>query len=144
MGPWIRALIGDAQPFHGWWAPVAQRHKKGGEGRSTRHEVYLRGGAANDGNTATGHRRLCTVATATALSPLGFTAPPTSNLMASSSSTKAADGLHLRNLSPSPSFSLFLVLVYVLGFYTSSNVSRYARSMASDPVMFYQWYQSSN
>ena len=41
LGPWIRALIGGAQPFHGWWALVAQRHKKRGGGWGTRHEVHL-------------------------------------------------------------------------------------------------------
>ena len=36
--PWIRALIGGAQPLHGWWAPVAQHHKRevGAEARGTR------------------------------------------------------------------------------------------------------------
>ena len=29
IGPWSRALIGGAQPFYGWWAPVALRYKEG-------------------------------------------------------------------------------------------------------------------
>ena len=41
LGPWIHTLIGGAQPFHAWWAPVAQRHKKGGGGQGIRHEVHL-------------------------------------------------------------------------------------------------------
>ena len=135
LGLWIHALIGGAQPFHGWWAPVTQHHKKGGGGQGTRHEVHLsrqtphlqslnpnrsKRGAASEGKTATRHRRLCTAATATTLSPSVFTAPPSSNPMASSSSTKAIDGLHLLNPYLSLTLSVNLVSSRI---YISSNVS---------------------
>ena len=76
----------------------------------------LRGGAASDGKTATGRRRLCTVATVTAPSPSGFTVPLSINPMASSSSTKAVDDLHLLNPYLSLTLSVNPVLVRVLGF----------------------------
>jgi len=75
IGPLIRVLIRGAQPFHGWWPPVAQRHKNGGGGRGTRHEIHLRrhnatyiltlsctreGALPVTKSTATGHRHLCT------------------------------------------------------------------------------------
>ena len=113
LGHWIRALIGGAQPFHGWWAAIAQRHKKGGGGRGIVHEVHLsrqtphlqylnpsqsrEGALPAMGSSATSHRRLCTAATMTAPSPLGITVPPSSNPMANSSYTKVADGLYLLN-----------------------------------------------
>jgi hypothetical protein len=40
FGPLNRALIGGAQPNHGWWPPIAQRYKEEGGGRGTRYEVH--------------------------------------------------------------------------------------------------------
>ena len=92
IGPLIRALIGIAQPFHGWWAPIAQHHKKGGGGRGTRHEIHLRRhnptyiltlsrsreeALPATGSTTTGHRRLCTVDSAPPLYDRVSTASPT-------------------------------------------------------------------
>ena len=122
--PLIRVLIGGTQPFHGWWAPVAQRYKKGGGGRGTRHKIHLRrhnptyiltlsrsreGTLPATGSTATAHRRLCTASLRSRLHRVTDT-----DAMASSSSLKAADGL----LPHIPLFlSLcFLALDHVLGF----------------------------
>ena len=41
VGALIRALIGGAKLFHGWWAPVAQCNIKEVGGRDSCHKVHL-------------------------------------------------------------------------------------------------------
>jgi hypothetical protein len=120
-----RALIGDAQPISGWWAPVALRNKRrwGPTAYCTRFTCSrvspqsknpspIRGGcAASDGKSPpTSPLPLHCVTVLHCAAPLHRPSlpvrrPTPTNLMAASSSSKNSDGL---STHPSPSSSLCL------------------------------------